>query len=88
MEENKTPFTEEVLNDLGFSLEKLDLRKDYYYTLNISKSRHCDLSLITKANVFDRVYLFPYEEWFYFDYVEDIQNLWELLNNKKLILKK
>jgi len=80
--------SEKWLNDFGFKKEVLSDDSGYYYTLELNKNKYCDLSIISgDKNGFIEVTLFPYEEWFRYKYVHELQNLFFAITGKELELK-
>ena len=80
--------TEKWLNAFGFKKEVLSDDSAYYYTLELNDKKYCDLSIISgDKNGYIEVTLFPYEEWFRYKYVHELQNLFFAITGKELELK-
>jgi len=81
------PLTPEILEKAGFEKQKTD-DDTVYYTLRLNDNLHCDLSLIEgDKNGICEVCLFPYEDYFRYKYVHQIQNLVQSLTGKELNLQ-
>lgn len=80
---------EKWLNIFGFKKEVLSDNGGYYYTFELNENKHCDLSISGgDKNGFVEVSLFPYEEWFRYKYVHELQNLFFAITGAELELKK
>ena len=83
------PLTEQWLIDLGFEKNILSDDSGYYYTLELNEGKYCDLAIVSgDKNGFVEATLFPYEEWFRYKYVHDLQNLFFALTGSELEYKK
>lgn len=72
----RTPIGVPWLVDAGFKKETTD-EGDYYFVLEFNDEKYCDLSLMSDdKNGFLEVVLFPYEEWFRYRYVVDVERLY------------
>lgn len=75
----QTPITEQHLIDRGFEKEVID-HESRYLQFAFNDEKYCDLALVTgDKNGFLEVCLFPYENFFRFQYIEDVDRLIELL---------
>lgn len=82
------PLTEKWLNVFGFKKKVLSDDSEYYYTLELNDNKYCDLAIISgDKNGFIEVTLFPYEEWFMYKYVHELQNLFFAITGTELELK-
>jgi hypothetical protein len=82
------PITEKWLNDFGFKKEVLSDNSAHYYILELNETKYCDLAIISSdKNGFIEVALFPYEEWFRYKYVHELQNLYFAITGRELELK-
>ena len=80
------PLTEEWLIDLEFKKKVLGDNLGYYYTLDLNDEKHCDLSIFSgDRNEFVEVALFPYEDFFRYKYVHELQNLYYTLTGQELV---
>ena len=80
--------SEKWLNDFGFKKEVLSDDSGYYYTLELDDNKYCDLCISSgDKNGFIEVTLFPYEEWFRYKYVHELQNLFFAIKRTELELK-
>jgi hypothetical protein len=80
------PLSEDWLIKFGF--EKEVLLGENYYTLELNDNKYCDLCIVNgDKNGFIEVTLFPYEEWFRYRYVHELQNLFAALTGRELELK-
>lgn len=80
---------EQWLIDFGFKKELLSDESGYYYTLELNDNKHCDLSISSgDKNGYIEVTLFPYEEWFRYKYVHELQNVVFAITGKELELKR
>ena len=70
--------TDEILDKTDFSkhIKQFDDDAEYYY-FDLYDDKFCDLALITHLYDDDlcRLGLFPYERWFTFQYVHELQNI-------------
>jgi hypothetical protein len=86
---NPIHLSEKWLNDFGFKKEVLSDDSGYYYTLELNDNKYCDLSISSRDKKgFIEVTLFPYEEWFRYRYVHELQNLFFAITGTELELKK
>jgi len=77
-----TPITKDDLLELGFEKNETD-DGDIYYTYKFNDIIYCDLELISDLkNGFLEVCLFPYEEWFRWGSLHDVQNIINDLKQK------
>lgn len=76
---------EDLLIEMGFEKSRTD-DGEYYYSLNLSDQIYCDLAFISSD--FKVVGLFPYETFFKFKYVHEIQNAYFSITGKELEIKK
>ena len=79
--------TNEILNKTNFSRHIKQFANDAeYYYYNLSEDNFCDLTLITHLYDDDlcRLGLFPYERWFTFQYVHELQNIFFDLMKEEL----
>jgi hypothetical protein len=82
------PITEEWLLMFGFKKELLSDDSGYYYSLDFIENKHCDLSICSgDKNGFIEVTLFPYEDWFRYKYVHQLQNLYFALIGEELSVR-
>lgn len=80
--------SEKWLNDFGFKKEVLSDDSAYYYTIELNDNKYCDLAISSgDKNGFIEVTLFPYEEWFRYKYVHELQNLFFAITGKELEFK-
>ena len=80
--------SEKWLIDFGFKKEVLSDDSAYYYTLELNDNKYCDLSICSgDKNGFIEVTLFPYEQWFRYKYVHELQNLFFAITGRELELK-
>lgn len=80
--------TEQWLIDFGFKKEDLIDNSGYYYTLELSDSKYCDLSLSSgDKNGYIEVTLFPYEDYFRYKYVHELQNLFFAITGQEISKK-
>lgn len=80
--------TEQWLIDFGFNKEVLSDESAYYYTLNLKNEKYCDLSIFSGyKNGFVEAALFPYEDFFRYKYVHELQNLYHAITGQELELK-
>jgi hypothetical protein len=80
------PLSEDWLIRFGF--EKEVFWDGNYYTLELNDNKYCDLCIVNgDKNGFIEVTLFPYEEWFRYKYVHELQNLFAALTGRELELK-
>lgn len=80
--------TEEWLIKFGFKKEVLSDGSAYYYTLDLNDDKYCDLSISNgDKNGCIEITLFPYEEWFRYKHVHQLQNLYFALTGKELTIK-
>lgn len=80
--------SEKWLDDFGFKKEGLSDDSAYYYTLELNDNKYCDLSISScDKNGFIEVTLFPYEEWFRYKYVHELQNLFFAITGRELEFK-
>lgn len=81
------PITEIWLDKLGFKKEPMD-DNECYWSYRLNDDTFCDLSFITgDKNGELEVCLFPYERWFRYKYVHQIQNLFFTITGKELTIK-
>ena len=79
------PLTEDRLLEFGFKKEVLSDDSGYYYALEFNENKYCDLSICSgDEKGFIEAVLFPYEEWFRFKYVHELQNLFFAITGKEL----
>jgi len=79
------PLTEEWLLKFGFKKELLSDDSSYYYSLGFNENKYCDLSICScDKNGFIEVTLFPYEDWFRYKYLHQLQNLYFTLTGEEL----
>jgi hypothetical protein len=79
--------TEEILLKAGFKQNQMD-NDEFYYSYDLKDYVYCDLSLISgDKNGYLEVTLFPYESWFRYKYVHQIQNIYQCLCGKELEIK-
>jgi len=82
----------ELLEKTNFKLN-IDNSEDInfkYYSFDLSDNKYCDLALLEHSQKDDKFYkigLFPYEEWFNFQYIHELQNIIFDLTNKELEFK-
>jgi len=77
--------TEEWLIKFGFQREVLSDNSGYFYILELNDNKYCDLCFISgDKNGFIEVGLFPYEEWFRYQYVHELQNIYFAITGKEL----
>ena len=82
------PISEIWLIKFGFKKELLSDASGYYYTLEFVKDKYCDLSISSgDKNGFIKVTLFPYDEWFRYKFVHELQNLFFAITGNELELK-
>lgn len=82
------PLTEQWLIDLGFEKQVLSDNSAHYYTLELNDNKYCDLSICSgDKNGFIEATLFPYEDWFRYKYVHELQNLFFAITGQELELK-
>ena len=78
------------LENLGFKKElyELDNDDDFYYVFDINNdSVFCDLTIIGSEDEGNfNIALFPYEQWFKYKYVHELQNLFFGITKKELNL--
>lgn len=81
------PLTEEILIKAGFKQNQMD-GDEFYYSCDLKDDVYCDLSLINgdKSGYLEAI-LFPYESWFRYRYVHQLQNLYFALTGKELKIK-
>jgi len=80
--------SEKWLVDFGFKKNVLSNDSGYYYTLELNEDKYCDLSIISgDKNGFVEVTLFPYEDWFRYKYVHELQNLFFATTGNEIELK-
>lgn len=80
--------TEQWLIDLGFEKQVLSDNSAHYYTLELNENKYCDLSICSgDKNGFIEATLFPYEDWFRYKYVHELQNLFFAITGRELELK-
>lgn len=82
--------TEQWLIDFGFEKEVLSDNSAYYYKFKFKNEKYCDLSIISEdkdENGFLEVALSPYEDFFRYKYVHELQNLVFAITGKELELK-
>lgn len=83
------PITPELLQKCGFkeSLIDADPIDGYYYSLEVNNEKHCDLTFSSRdENGFLEVVLFPYDNWFRFRYLHQLQNLYFALTETELLI--
>lgn len=81
------PITEQWLTDFGFEKEPLSDDSVHYQILKLNNDKHCDLCLSSgDKKGFLEVTLFPYEDWFRFRYVHQLQNIYFSLTGEELEL--
>ena len=84
--------TPEILEKCGFEKSLIDESNPgdgCYYSMKIIDDKHCDLSFISgDKNGILEVCLFPYETWFIFQYIHQLQNLYYALTGKELDISK
>lgn len=81
------PLTEQWLIDLGFEKQLLSDNSAHYYTLELNENKYCDLSICSgDKNGFIEATLFPYEDWFRYKYVHELQNLFFSITGRELEL--
>jgi hypothetical protein len=77
------PLTEKWLIRFGF--EKEVFWDGNYYTLELNDNKYCDLCIVNgDKNGSIEVVLFPYENWFRYRYVHELQNLFAALTGREL----
>lgn len=82
------PLSENWFIRFGFQKEVLSDESGHYYTLELNENKYCDLCISNgDKNGFVEVTLFPYEEWFRYRYVHELQNLFAALTGKELEMK-
>lgn len=60
----------------------------HYYTLELNENKYCDLSICSgDKNGFIEATLFPYEDWFRYKYVHELQNLFFAITGRELELR-
>lgn len=81
--------TEQWLIDFGFKKEVLSDDSAYYYYLNLNNEKYCHLAILSgdKNGFIEAVTLFPYEDWFRYKYVHELQNLYHAITGTELELK-
>ena len=83
---NPIPLTPEILEKCGFVCENAN-EDDRYYHLRLKNEKYCDLSLVIgDKNGICEVTLFPYEDYFRYQYLHQIQNLYFALTGEELII--
>lgn len=81
------PLTEEILIKAGFKQNQMD-GDEFYYSYDLKDDVYCDLSLINgDKNGYLEAILFPYESWFRYRYVHQLQNLYLALTGSELEIK-
>lgn len=81
------PITKQWLLDFGFNENSTDCGTKFY-TKEFNNEKYCDLAFIEgDKNGILEVCLFPYENFFRYQYVHEIQNLYFALTKKELIIK-
>ncbi len=84
---NPIPLTEEWLLKLGFE-KNIGVFDNIYYSKKLNNDKYCDLSLISSNASCDLgVYLFPYDPYFVFESVHQLQNLYFALTGEGLTNK-
>lgn len=79
--------TEEWLLKLGFEKQDLGNNEGFYYTYEINDDVYCDLAFISgDKNGYLEVCLFPYDNWFRYKYVHEIQNIFYDLTGAELTI--
>jgi len=82
------PLTPEILEKCGFiknELERGNQKEGYYYGLDLSSEKYCDLGLIEgDKNGMCEVFLFPYDNFFRFKYLHQLQNIYFALTGTEL----
>lgn len=77
--------TEQWLLGAGFEQQWLSDGSAYYYTLELNDDECCNLCLCSgDKNGYLEVTLFPYEDWFRYRYVHEVQNLYKSITGKEL----
>jgi len=77
--------SEKWLVDFGFKKEVLNDDNEYHYTLELNGNKYCDLCIMGEyVNGVIEVTLFPYEEWFRFKYVHELQNLFFSITGREI----
>ena len=84
------PLTHEILEKCGFISEPIDEgypEVGVYYSLPLNNELYCNLCIISgdKNDLFE-VCLFPYEQWFRFKYLHQLQNLFYALCGEEIIV--
>ena len=77
---NPVKINEDWLRLLGFEKQG---EIETYYSMRLDSDKYCDLALISNEEK-TCVYLFPYDNFFKFEYVHQIQNIYFDLKNKEL----
>lgn len=81
---NPVELTTRWLIDFGFEKYVID-EDSLYYSIELNDNKFCDLSIVSGCkNGFVEVVLFPYDEWFRFKYVHELQNLFFVLTGREL----
>lgn len=79
--------TEKMLIDLGFKKTPISDDDGYYFSIELSDNKYCDLSILSgDKNGYIEVCLFPYESIFRYKYVHQLQNLYFALTGDELVL--
>lgn len=80
------PLDEEWLVKLGF--EKSTYEDVQWHEMDLNNDNYCDLYLMSgNKNGFLDVVLFPYEDWFRYRYVHQLQNIYFSLTGTELKVK-
>jgi hypothetical protein len=82
------PLTPEILEKAGFLKSLVDNdcpQEGYYYSLRLNDGKYCDLAILSRdKNGITEACLFPYENWFRFKYLHQLQNLIHALTGEEL----
>ena len=82
------PLSENWLIRFGFKKQMLSDNSGYYYTLELNNNKSCDLAISSgDKNGFVEATLFPYDDFFRYKYVHELQNLVFSITGKELELK-
>lgn len=82
------PLTEEWLLKFGFKKETLGDDEGFFYSYRLKNDVYCDLSFLSgDKNGYLEVTLFPYEQWFRYRYIHQLQNLYFALTGEELKIK-
>ena len=84
------PITEQWLRNFGFEhilLDENNPDEGYFFEKPLHDDIYCDLALVSgDKNGILEITLFPYEDYFRFQYVHEVQNIYKLLTGKELNL--